>query len=882
MKIFDNLLRVGTLKERFKKRSFVFSKESSADTKVQIETCKDLCAQAVEVVEKGENRDRLTFDESQRKASKTGGAVKDVVSQSFDGASREQSSRSENEQICFPKEWHRPAWDPNSQHPQARTLGECMYQYCFFGVQQRKMHQQEELARYLRLGGTDVTLKEDKHRADQWVSVALKVYDSIKFGNIPDPVLEKISCLGGPLMYLCKKKGETEDERQQRSKTKRAHQVCIAATPVVSRLPSIHVTPRRRTLNVNKWAHPNEISQLPPAREWVLYVDESYRAAKKSAGEESFCYGGDGVIAGVLFDREHPLPPLPPLHASQDSSEEQMKQADRVIDILTQSSCGVLVLPVRACAAPQGWGSALGAYIDLVLRLLPLSEDQCRLSVFIEGRDPYHTARDCQFLRDACCYRLMQSVPERARKIQLHLGIQTKDDQCNAYPDIVAHCCRMHKEEKRLAAPRFAASGWSGSCFLNYTAEFLSPLMDAFFAGIHLEESNWQTLLQENKRQPSGFVSAILQTLGYEARSDVAIWHRYLDFVLEHLNSKRINLKLLSAQLDWLTAYCPANAELPPRLRLLWLTAKLAEENHRGQIVHHLELRSEFERLSTTLFEEDAPLVCSAVLNLAVSHTNAFDFDGAHSVLRVWQKYGPEVFGLQNHGRLLSGLGQCEAFLGNVGEAVRLFMAALADFGRLSEKESAKLDSWQTSAYLVTVLMDSSIPREEGFDKAAHAYFGENLCEAAARLAHEATDETKYLHHILLRYLTSPLARSNEKAAYLAGREDWRVGYGHPWEMIEFYRALLVEDEQERMARLDSAYDIAMEGSGTLHVIAAVIDGARLLHDPAREAAYLELVAQCRSEIPALGARADILTEHVHKKYEPLELARLVLPFNFR
>ena len=73
-----------------------------------------------------------------------------------------------------------------------------------------------------------------------------------------------------------------------------------------------------------------------------------------------------------------------------------------------------------------------------------------------------------------------------------------------------------------------------------------------------------------------------------------------------------------------------------------------------------------------------------------------------------------------------------------------------------------------------------------------------------------------------------------------------------------------------------------MTGEGTMHVIAAVILGSLLLLQPEREKRYSELVEQCAVEIPALGGRINILREHVSRKYTPLELAALILPFNFR
>ncbi len=611
-------------------------------------------------------------------------------------------------------------------------------------------------------------------------------------------------------------------------------------------------------------------------------MDESYVVARKDNPEWSFNSGGDGVIGGVLFDAANPLPKQPQLHASQDSAEEQMTQADQVVETLITSRCGVLAVPVSAYSAPQGWGAQVGAYIDLVLRLLPLGEKPCELSVFVENRDPYFTSKDFNFLRDACAYRLMQTLPERAKQIKLSISVQTKDDPYNAYPDIISHSCRMNKQEKFLAAPRFRKSGWAGSCYLDYPAEDLSRLLEHSYNGTQICPKDWDFLLKAGNINRSSIIMTILNTLGFEVRKDVALWQKYLNHMTQHLESKAISIYQLGNQLRWLKEYMPAKSELPPKLRLLWLTAKLAEENHRGCVNTFPGQRKEFTELSQRLFEEDAPLVCNAALHLAVSYTDEYDFQGARTALDIWRNQPPAVPGLQLYGRLLSSYGQHEAFLGNPDAALPYFLDALEAFRRLSDPHSAFLDIQQTSAYLLTVLMDLLPEQKEMFQTEAVKYFGAGIRDTATELAGTNEEVRKYQHHILLRYLAGKHALPEEREAYLAVRENWKTGDGHPWEMIELYRALLTDDKEEKLKHLNSAYDIAMQGSGTLHVIAAVIAGIRLLLEPERESEYLELVAICEKEVPRLGGRIDILKEHIQKKYSPLELAEKILPFNFR
>ena len=139
-----------------------------------------------------------------------------------------------------------------------------------------------------------------------------------------------------------------------------------------------------------------------------------------------------------------------------------------------------------------------------------------------------------------------------------------------------------------------------------------------------------------------------------------------------------------------------------------------------------------------------------------------------------------------------------------------------------------------------------------------------------------------------LRRLVELPADHPARAAYLAEKPRWsQPAVGHPWELIEFYRALLLPAGPERNARLESAYDLALaEGGPTLQVIAAVIQGAAFYDggDVDRES-YGDLVARCAEALPALGeARLAALRGQPDPatRLAPLDLARAVLPFNFR
>ena len=624
--------------------------------------------------------------------------------------------------------------------------------------------------------------------------------------------------------------------------------------------------------------HRNSIPELPATTEWTILFDETGTDFKETA----FGSNVSGISLGRMIALLVPdYTELPPCKDYCHSVDLLLSEVHAMQQVLLAHKCGIIGIPVNALYRihAEQWFSCIETLLDLILRLLPIN-GKTKLKIYVEQRGKA-TAKDDYLLQktcDDCLFHLSRAFPERSQAFEIESHIIKKEDHpWNGYVDAVAFCWSSPNGKMILNE-----SGWEGSCLIGSSPYFLRHCIDTMEHEDIISPDDWTELLKNAPDRTNSLEKSLLKNLGARAKQAPAVWKNYLDYTVMHLNSKAINMALLGKQVSWLSCNAPSESELPPRLRLMWLTARLAEENHRGSVATHPAQREEFIRLSEDLFEEDAPLTCNAALNLAVSYTDEYDFESAKKILSPWRNRRPEVPGLQYYGRLLSSYGQHEAFLGRNREAVPYFRQAIDTFGRLSDKDSAFLDVLQTSAYLLTSMMDCMPESTDDFRREAEKYFGGKIVDVASRLGVSTEDKTKYQHHILLRYLTGKASTLEERNAYLNSSEKWSFGAGHPWEMIEFYRALLVNAQDEKIQHLQKAYDIAMLGEGTMHVIAAVILGSLVLFQPEKEKQYLELVEQCAVEIPALGNRVTILREHVDRKYTPLELAALILPFNFR
>ena len=296
----------------------------------------------------------------------------------------------------------------------------------------------------------------------------------------------------------------------------------------------------------------------------------------------------------------------------------------------------------------------------------------------------------------------------------------------------------------------------------------------------------------------------------------------------------------------------------------------------------------EFVELCERLKDEDAPLTCFAALHLAVEKTDSYEFDVARSILKPWERERIAVPGLRYHAQVLSSLGQHAAFLGDNIKALEYFRKAMDEFKLLSADWQHDFD--QTCAYAVIAAMDVGASELNDL-MATYLYGGEwsedTMVDIAQRLSSVGEDEpgSKYVHAILLRYIVTLSPDNPVRSAYVANSSKWNWSEdGHPWELIAFYRALLLpKGDPARVDWLRKGYNLCANCGPTLRAIAAVILGALLYDGDAKRDEYMAKVEEVLSLLPNLGAaRASALLAHANKPIPPLDLAKVVLPFNFR
>ncbi len=430
-----------------------------------------------------------------------------------------------------------------------------------------------------------------------------------------------------------------------------------------------------------------------------------------------------------------------------------------------------------------------------------------------------------------------------------------------------------------MSSLRLKDSQLSGTCLLSVDAGLLLDNWNSFQLGGVLAADYWSMLVASKDAEATGaLLTTLLDALGNECRADKQLWLRYLKHCKGHATGKAVNLGLLGRQIDWLERFKPEDMVISGQLRLAWLTVKLAGANHFGNT--EINWLSELEELGDRLYVEDAPLVCHADLHRAVQETNRFHFNHASDILDRWRDCDPAIPGLVYWGQVQSSLGQHAAFLGDLDGAVIYFDKALAAFAGLYD--GGVRDCTQTRTYKIIAMMDndSCTDKEiidEFFKLSADLDFQRDILSGKAA-------KDKYIHHVLLRYLVN---RGNQTIIeqYLAHPDGWLTGTGHPWPLIQAYRALLLypHDPKRGLQTINDGAVLAFAANQgpTVQLIGACLRaishgwGDKWLE-------YDKLLKSLEAELPHAENSIEKIREFIASPGDEREFISGVLPFNFR
>jgi hypothetical protein len=281
-----------------------------------------------------------------------------------------------------------------------------------------------------------------------------------------------------------------------------------------------------------------------------------------------------------------------------------------------------------------------------------------------------------------------------------------------------------------------------------------------------------------------------LQTLGEYCKEDYSRWLQYLVYSQQQQLQKGYHPYELYYATQWLAHHAPA--DLAPLQRLQLLSIQLSASNHMGKVAK--DIAEKADALSEQLLDEDAQLCCEAALRIIVTYCNAFEFETAKLVAQKWLKLPKIAIGKENYAKLLSSAGQVYAFLGDP-QAGAYFEQSLGEFAELKDINQAKKQCQQTRHYQALWLMDNDIDNELANKALCEALATESVAglrNLAVSLARGEIND-RFAHYLLLRAcIKIPNSLASVARAYWSQKSSWQKGLGHPWALINFYRALIL------------------------------------------------------------------------------------------
>lgn len=562
------------------------------------------------------------------------------------------------------------------------------------------------------------------------------------------------------------------------------------------------------TLVLKDGNHPNSLRHQPPQKHWEVLIDETGEAF----GAEVEALGtGDsplGRVVALASPAGFRLPSLKPdFHAAHLHPNEVTKVLKAVFD----QPIGVFGFTLKDSASGlnRHWLSAVETLMRWVLRQLPfadVSQDTAApgagasVKFFIEQRGDYEPGTSLSVL---CRMLSAELVDLDLRYTNIHIEaefIRKEQHPHNGYVDAIAYTWGSPSDDSKR---RLKASRFLGHCLLQPDDVAMERLYLAVDRHLDLEPADWYFLVANLQNEPAGSLAVELAArLGEKVSKELAVWRPYLSHVQMLMQQKRYVLVELAAALEWLQKWQPAQGEMPPLALLNWHSARLACANHFGSTAL-ADARASMA-LAEDLREEASPDACEADLRVAVAATNAFQFELAANALHHWIGTAPAIPGLKNWCKVQSSLGQHAAFLGEFDDALGYFDAALEGFSRLSDRQAAKRDQQQTQAYRLITRMDQILQNGEKADETLTAeltdYLGTTPDKAAAS-SFFAQDLKRYQHHVFLRAMMAfPETFERVATRYLGGEAEWSEGKGHPWPLIDAYRAILLASRNKSVS----------------------------------------------------------------------------------
>ncbi len=554
--------------------------------------------------------------------------------------------------------------------------------------------------------------------------------------------------------------------------------------------------------------HPNSLRHLDCSPQWTVLIDETGERFDEQAGELAYSDRRLGRLVALAVPAGIALPTRAGFHAAESTAAE----VDEVVGTLLAQPVGVFGFTVHdPVARATSWIHHVITLGRWTLTQLPLAAGaSAQVDVLIEQRAEFGAQLDLSALRDMLESEMRSLSPQRYERLNLNIRFMDKSEALNGYVDAIAFTWGSPTSVSR---DRLKKTAWLGHCLLRPSDDALERLYLALHGEGELSAPQWYELCAAAGETADGALDDALARLGENLAQGPNYWNRCLSEVRRRMQAKEFSLRDLGLALSWLERWAAPGNSLPAAQQLMLETTRLASDNHRGKV--DADRVERCLALADALHDESPAEACEAILRIAVATTNVFDFEMMRATVQSWLTKPVAIPGLLNHGKLQSTLGQIEAFTGNGAGAIACFDRAIAAFQRLSDRAQAKREIAQTNIYRLIAMLDLPVQPAQTLLAELSAHFHAAIRKSAPvdisrSLAHSG-QSWRFSHHLWLRALVAhPATLADARTAYIEQHGAWQDGDGHPWPLIDAYRAWLLRDfgeNREAAMRLSTAIE---------------------------------------------------------------------------
>lgn len=614
-------------------------------------------------------------------------------------------------------------------------------------------------------------------------------------------------------------------------------------------------------------------AKIAAANHISIYIDETW------PGTQNADYKNIGVIGGIAVAGDGWKQQILPVIKTHIRDYNHARKTTR--QMLSTPGVFPFVLPIKL-------GNNAGAsYFELVQHaillligwLLPHGEHDTLVDIYLEHISQFpdgHNETDFfNVLQQAI--RLLGGS-KRFSHWKIHqVKWVPKQFEYVPYADLVCQTCVPLHDQQQFAQD-VKVHTWPG--FLPFTPDLFLLLRDMDTAS----PSGFADLLISFARtsRDTPLFKRILRQAVERAQREAP----FRDALLERFEScyeqKDRNIALLNRLTEpFFDAFPLETFSDSPRMRLLRTLLEMQRANHNGDPEAVNRLIADYKIQRQRLIAIDRDLSAYADLNLAVHDHDLFLFEEGLATANSWVE-DPlfPALSLVNRGHMLSSRGQSYALLKRHKDADREFNAAISLFESEAQLYRKEID--QTRVYQCFNLLDLEPSRAVGVIKTILR----NSLPEAGKYPASALGNPFHEHLFLkvlwtLRHELKPTIQD-----YLVHSADWpAIQDCHPYELILFYRTLLIFDHDRNTAqdlvRSTEALFERMSYGGTIGLIHSYIRVVfkHMQIGVASDAEFKDELNIVEGYLPAAKPQIDMLRRAWE---DPSIDVSSVLPFNYK